>query len=337
MQTPATASDLAWPNHDGTVVPRSLGAGESMLPDEIRAFLVDRVARGLSGRTVDWYREKLSAFASFAAQAGIASIFDLTPRQARSYLLVLARAHNPGGVHAFYRALRAFVNWWAEEQEPAGWCNPLRKVRAPKVPQTPLTPVPLADISAMLEVCPADTVLGCRDRAILLALLDSGCRASEFVALCVGDLDPATGACQVRGGKGAKSRVVFLGERAREAVGVYLGWRDDLDLLAPLWATRAGSRLSHAGLREVLRRRARHAGTPTPSIHSFRRAFALGCLRRGMDVFSLQRLMGHADIGILRVYLAQTHDDLLVAHQRHGPVDGLLGRVSKAGGKHGAG
>ena len=47
-------------------------------------------------------------------------------------------------------------------------------------------------------------------------------------------------------------------------------------------------------------------------------------LRAGMDVYSLQRLMGHADLSILRRYLAQTDADLQIAHQKSGPVDSLL-------------
>jgi site-specific recombinase XerD len=58
--------------------------------------------------------------------------------------------------------------------------------------------------------------------------------------------------------------------------------------------------------------------------HAFRRAFALASLRGGMDVYSLQRLMGHADLSVLRRYLAQTEGDLQAAHQKAGPVDRLL-------------
>jgi len=164
--------------------------------------------------------------------------------------------------------------------------------------------VPLADVSAMLEVRPTTTKLGYRDRTIPLAMLDTRCRASEFLDLCLGDVDLRNGACQVRSGKGAKPRTVFLGERARQELRSYLAFRKDLDPLAPVWATRGGTRLTYAGLRQIMRRRAKKAGIAAPSLHSFRRAFALGCLRSGMDIFALQRLMGHVDLSILRRYLA---------------------------------
>ena len=69
------------------------------------------------------------------------------------------------------------------------------------------------------------------------------------------------------------------------------------------------------------RRRATKAQVPTPGLHDFRRAFALECLRNGMEVYSLQKLMGHADLQVLRRYLAQTTEDIAASHRVGSPVD----------------
>ena len=71
----------------------------------------------------------------------------------------------------------------------------------------------------------------------------------------------------------------------------------------------------------MIRRRAAKAGLPEPSLHSFRRAFAINMLRAGVDVFSLQKLMGHADLQVLRRYLVQTTEDIAQAHRMGSPVD----------------
>jgi site-specific recombinase XerD len=47
-------------------------------------------------------------------------------------------------------------------------------------------------------------------------------------------------------------------------------------------------------------------------------------LRAGVDIFSLQKLMGHADLSVLRKYLDQVKEDLQEAHKRHGAVDNML-------------
>ena len=66
----------------------------------------------------------------------------------------------------------------------------------------------------------------------------------------------------------------------------------------------------------MLERRAVEAGIETPTAHSFRRAFALSALRNGVDVYSLQRLMGHSSIQMLQPYLAQTNEDIRNAHSK---------------------
>jgi hypothetical protein len=61
-----------------------------------------------------------------------------------------------------------------------------------------------------------------------------------------------------------------------------------------------------------------------PSLHPFRLVFTINMLRAGVDVFSLQKLMGYTDLQVLRRYLAQTTEDIAQAHQRGSPVDNAL-------------
>ena len=74
-------------------------------------------------------------------------------------------------------------------------------------------------------------------------------------------------------------------------------------------------------LNEIIRRSANEAGIQKPHLHDFRRAFALNFFRNGGDINSLQKLMGHADLQVLRRYLAQTDEDLREAHNVFSPVD----------------
>ena len=61
-----------------------------------------------------------------------------------------------------------------------------------------------------------------------------------------------------------------------------------------------------------------------PKLHGFCRSFALSMLRSGVDIFVLQRLMGHADLQVLRRYLAQNDEDNQLPHLRGCPVDNNL-------------
>jgi site-specific recombinase XerD len=150
----------------------------STLAREIGAFLIDRKAQGLSPGTVEFYAKKLAYLRDYLERRGVSDVQNATPGLLREYLLDLAKRLNPGGVHAAFRAMRTFLRWYEREHEPQDWANPIRKVFAPKVPQQALDPVPLPDLRAMLATCERHTFAGDRDGALLLALLDTGCRAA---------------------------------------------------------------------------------------------------------------------------------------------------------------
>jgi site-specific recombinase XerD len=125
----------------------------SSLSREIDAFLIDRQARGLSPRTVEFYRQKLALFQEYLQECGVESVYDITSAILREFLVDASRRHTPGGTHAIYRAVRAFLLWWEGEEQPTGWANPLRRVRPPKVAIEPLEPASIPDIQAMLSTC----------------------------------------------------------------------------------------------------------------------------------------------------------------------------------------
>lgn len=295
----------------------------SPLAQDVQAFLVDGQARNLAPGTLRFYRQKLYPLVDYLKRLGVVMADDVTTAHLRLWLVHLQEhAHTPGGVHGFFRAAKAFFTWLMREGILTH--NPMARVKAPKVPMEPLPPVTPEQIRAMLNVCPLKTLIGARDRAILLSLWDSGCRAGEFIGLNVEDLDLDSGALLVRCGKGRKPRVTFLGRKARREVLRYLRLRGAVGGGDPLFAGGKGQRLRYESLRDIVRRRAQEAGIEAPPLHAFRRGFALDSLRNGADVYSLQRMMGHSDLAVLRRYLAQTQDDLRAVHDRAGPVDRLL-------------
>ncbi len=280
-------------------------------------------ARNLSAGTVGFYVQKLGVYSKYCQDLAITKINQITPNNIREFLIFLeVRKHNPAGIHCYYRALKAFLRWFEQETEPEGWQNPINKVKPPKVPVVPLTPASVETIKALLDSCNNNTFLSIRDKTILICLFDTGARLGEFLALNSTDIDLMTGKVQILSGKGRKYRFVFLGEKARILMKKYLKRRSDQN--PSLWVGRSGERLTDTGLRQILRRRSKRAGVLPPSPHGFRRAFALIMLRNGVDIFTLQKLMGHSDLQTLRRYLAQTDEDLKLASIKYSPVDTLV-------------
>jgi len=274
-------------------------------------------------QTQRFYRMKLEAFVNWLDTQAVKTVTELTPEVLRAFLIYLGEhGHNAGGVHAAYRTIKTFLRWYVNEFEPLEWRDPLRKVKPPRVDVVPLEPVPLEHVRAMLETCKRGKFTDERDRAILLFLLDSGVRAGELLALDKPDVDALTGDVLIRKSKSRKPRTVFIGRTARRALRAYLKLREDA--ARALFVTDEFERLRMAGLRQVMVRRAKRAGVPVPTLHSFRRAFALAMLRAGVDLLTIARLLGHSDLSLLERYIRQNAEDLRGSHERGSPVDGML-------------
>ncbi len=296
----------------------------TVTPDLARwaeAFTTAKRSEGLSPRTLAIYADTLRTFTEWAMLRNLSIVEAITPDDLRTFMLWLAEGgHNAGGQHQHYRVVKTFLRWYAVEVEPDNWRNPIEKVKPPKLPETPLQPIELSDVSRLLTVT-GNGRLGTRDKAILLCLIDCGLRASELTALDVDDFDFANGGLLVKRGKGGKVRTVYAGHRARKAIRACL--KDMGSKQGALFAKESGGHLTYSGLRQIVRRLAKRAGLPEPPLHSFRRGYALTMLRNGCDIVTLSRLMGHSDLSLMRRYTKQTGDDLREAAERHSPADRL--------------
>jgi integrase/recombinase XerD len=290
----------------------------------VNSWFIDCKIRGLSINTLTFYQKKIAHFLKFCDSQAIIRISQITPQTLREYLIYAENTgHNRGGQHGFYRTIKAFLRWFDVEAEPENWTNPIKKVKAPKVNIDPLDPIDLQDLKLILDTCNSKKLSDLRDKAILLCLLDTGARAEELLNMDLSDIELITGSMTIKHGKGGKGREVYIGSKARKVLRTYIKARNDD--IPYLWIKLdATGRLDYYGLRAILNRRCDKAGVRKWMPHSFRRAFALNMLRAGCDVYSLQKLMGHADLQILLRYLAITREDTRAAHQRSSPVDFAL-------------
>lgn len=294
------------------------------LNSALREFLLEGQARQFTRATLDHYRGRLGGFVRWAEAEGCPHIGAVTPSLLRAYLVHLqSRGLASNTQHTHARALRAFLNFC--KREGMIDANPFDKVKMPKaarVDKPALTPAEVRRLAAASSKP--------RDLALLLVALDTGARASELCALNVGDLDLDALTVTIHQGKGRKDRTVYIGARTARAVGRYLRAREpvgagaDAALFISETTTNAGGRLSRWGVRGIVQALGKAAGVAGVHPHRLRRTFAVTCLRAGMDVYTLARLMGHAGIDTLREYVASIGDELQQSHRQAAPVDRLL-------------
>ncbi len=304
---------------------------KSDLGMDVRDWIIDNQARRHSVHTIRNYLTSLLLFTEYLRdEHSIEKVTDIRATHVRLYMIRLDdQGHNEGGVHNLMRPIKTFLRWYRREYHPRDWPDPLENIvlGTPKI--VPLRAMTKEDIETLVAGCTEHTLTDDRDRAILLALFDTGCRASEFCSIDIKDVDLAGGSILVRWAKGARFRTVFLGHKARAEIARYLRHRNRPDPSEPLWIDvlryKGGrvKRLTYNGLRQIIRRRAEAVGMPEPGLHPFRRGFALECIRQGIDLESLRRLMGHSDLTVLERYLPMTNDDLRMAHAKASPVDSI--------------
>ena len=152
--------------HEQTIMSYAQGG---YLGISVESFLIDRQAAGLSPYTLKFYRQFLTHFLTDCGVNSLTLIQDVSPDCLRRYFLGLSETHNPGGVHAAYRTLRAFFRWlMIEEVMPPAWKNPILKVKPPKVVSEPLQPISIEDVKALMSACQSGRFTGTRDRSLFL-------------------------------------------------------------------------------------------------------------------------------------------------------------------------
>ena len=155
-----------------------------------------------------------------------------------------------------------------------------------------------------------------RNRLAFVLSIYSGLRVGEIAALTVGDVATVNGDVrrEIKLGahqtKGSKGRTVILSDRVRKEIGSFLKTQPKRDQSAPLIASqRNNRRFTKVTLSMLFKEIYETSGIRTSS-HSGRRTFATRLNARGVGMRTIQRLMGHKNIGTTALYCDVSDDTM---------------------------
>lgn len=285
------------------------------LLDWCEGFVLDRISQEFSAGTIRFYTVKITKFFKYCTVRGLQEMEEITPQLIREYLTWLGNGHTPGGVHAYYRALKTFLKWYEQEQDGA-FKNPVYKVRM-KAPRNKLLE-PADEIAIKRMLVTANT----RDKAIIMCSFDTGARVQELLSLNMDDINQVTGIVKILHGKGGDFRIVYIGKKSRIALRKYLKVR--LDNNPAVFVSDEGERLTYWGLRQLLLRLTTRAKVEYQLPHSFRRLCAITIYRQTGDIYAVQRYMEHKSMETTKRYLRITEADNLPFAIKGSPVDKLF-------------
>lgn len=184
--------------------------------------------------------------------------------------------------------------------------NPAELVPSPKREQHLPRVLDQEEAAQLLDRIPAHTPLEVRDRALFEIAYSCGLRADELVELDTDSIDFESEMVRVEG-KGGKTRLVPLGEQARDSLARYLD-RSRGGLVSDpsedaLFVSKSGRRLHSSDVRRRLKvwvNNAAIAGGVSP--HALRHSFATHLLQGGADLRAIQELLGHSSVSTTQVY-----------------------------------
>ena len=285
-------------------------------PSLTRGYLDQlRFERGLSPRTISSYQRDLNPL--------IVAHADLTQVTAQQIRRLLGKLHGQGlsgrSLARSLSAWRGFFDYLVKFHHAA--LNPCHGVPPPKSPRS-LPHALSPDQACKLMNIPGNHMLDERDRAMLELFYSSGLRLAELAHLRIQDLNSSEGLVRVLG-KGHKFRIVPVGQKAREALTLWLTHHPlrPLKPETPLFVSIRGSALSMRAIEERVTLRTRQLGLDDRvHPHVLRHSFASHLLQSSGDLRAVQELLGHAHITSTQVYthldfqhLAQVYDQ---AHPR---------------------
>lgn len=201
--------------------------------------------------------------------------------------------------------------------------DPTLNIDTPKLPRGLPKTLTEQEVEKLLAAPNVKDPLGLRDRAMLETLYASGLRVSELVTLKVAQVSQDMGVVRIVG-KGAKERLVPLGEEALNWIKRYLqeGRPQILDKRAAdaMFVTSRGAAMTRQAFWHLLKRYALLAGLAKPmSPHTLRHAFATHLLNHGADLRVVQLLLGHSDISTTQIYTHVARERLKQLHAKHHP------------------
>lgn len=302
------------------------------LDEAFEEFRLALLADGRSLRTIESYayflRSKRTGALVFLSNLNVHYIDDVTTRHLREYIATLHSSRNqrtreplsPITIADYIRTLHRFFSWCAREFD---FDNPMVRISFPRrvISVTPKA-ASLFDVRKMLEYCD-ETPEGIRDRAVILTLIDTGCRAAGLCRLTVGDIDYVSRTIQLVE-KGERPRLVSFSHHTASAL---MEWDNLRARVKPFFYTfRHMSAFTPDTLRHTLARIGERAGTiGHVNPHSFRHAFAINYLKNGGDIATLSRLMGHKDVATtIEHYMHFSIKELSQRHEMFSPVNDVV-------------
>jgi integrase/recombinase XerC/integrase/recombinase XerD len=307
------------------------------LPDLINYYELCNRAEGKSPKTITWYTANLRRFYIYLKNRHLPdSIGELDIMLLREYIIYLLKSnkyeHHPhtpiqsdllstSTVHGHIRTLRAFFGWLV--REGISETNIAKDLKPPKLVKKVVSILSDEEIVTILNTLNLHNHSQVRNKTIFILLLDTGLRIGELINLKMEDVHLNDGYLKVIG-KGKKERMVPMGTKAQRELQRYIFRyrpKPAYTSINNVFLSVYGKPLTENSIKLMFARLARISGVNRLHAHLCRHTFATRFLINGGDVFTLQQILGHSTLEMVRNYITLASSHVAIQHQRYSPMD----------------
>lgn len=217
----------------------------------------------------------------------------------------IGRKNQPKTINNERRFLSAFFTWMRKEKLISA--NPVEAIEPQKVTKKPIDYFTPEEMARLKDGCES-----LRERAILEVLRSTGARVGELVAITIDLVNWETGDVMILGEKGNRYRTLYLDPDAIYHYRKYLNSRTDHNPAIFVSSKEPHQALSTCAVRGILKDIAKRAGvTSRVYPHKMRKTLGMELKNKGVDIGTIQEIMGHTDSRVTSLYYAQSTPDTL--------------------------
>ena len=289
--------------------------------DCIEDFLIEQQVRGNSPTTQKHYLRCLGFFERFQSPKN-PDISAVSVSDCKAYYIHLSsRNVSSVTVQTYIRALRAFLSWcYLEGYIPE---NIPKKFRLPKAQKKKIDILTDSEVEQLFRCLSGRDFISVRNYCIVALMLDSGLRLNEVVTIRRDKIHIAEGYAIVNG-KGNKERFVPLGLNSKRALLRYCAIVPNKEKETPLFVKDTLIPISQSTVKQLFRRLKVQADIPRLHPHLLRHSFATRYLENGGDIYSLQSILGHTSLEMVKKYVHLIPSKTVVNFAALSPLDNAL-------------
>ncbi|KZL89941.1 tyrosine-type recombinase/integrase [Clostridium magnum] len=290
-------------------------------------FMTVKKLEGLSNKTISdhllfmeyykrWLIDDVKDYENRSVEKGIFL-------QYTAYLF--QKEYKPCTINIRLRTIKCYLRWLYTEKITTDDIS--SKIKLVKVPKDTKEPLTISEVKKIFRVLNLNEYSQFRDYVIMLVILDCGVRINELLNVKIEDFNSKDKTIKI-GSETAKtreSRVLPLSSKTVRYLKKLMKIAKDNDE-DYIFCSSYGDRIMTVNVIKNFEKYGKRAGITNKQTtpHQYRRTFAVEAVKAGIDIFSLQKMLGHSSISTTRIYVNLDNSHIIKAHNKLNIINKFL-------------